>query len=64
MIVGSGAGSVTVGSGTGRLGSPSGGGVVGAAVVDTGADVLPVADVGESLADGEPVRELPATEVG
>ncbi|HEX4699240.1 MAG TPA: hypothetical protein VH857_07775 [Actinomycetes bacterium] len=55
MIVGSGAGSVTVGSGTGRLGSPLGGGVVGAAVVDTGVGVLLLAaEVGESLADGEP----------
>jgi hypothetical protein len=39
-----------VGSGTGRLGNPLGGGVVGAAVVDTGAGVLLAAGVGESLA--------------
>jgi hypothetical protein len=61
VIVGSGAGSVTVGSGTGKLGSPLVGGVVGgvvgAAVVDTGADVLLAAEVGESLGDGDlPVR--------
>jgi hypothetical protein len=60
VIVGNGAGRVTVGSGTGRLGSPLGVGVVGAAVVDTGDEVLLADEVGESLAEGEPLCEPPA----
>jgi hypothetical protein len=52
-----------VGSGTGRLGSPLGGGVVGAALVDTGAEVLLAAEFGEPLADGELACERPAAGV-
>jgi hypothetical protein len=58
VIVGSGAGSVTVGSGIGRLGSPLGGGVVGAAVGDSGASVLLGAGVGAPLAEEEPPESL------